>query len=143
MTTRNRTKQSSNVTNGVELTAQGASGRTAVLHPFIKSGKANSRSREARLEEAVGLARAIDLEVVVADVVSFARPRPATLFGSGAVDNYADLLREKEIDVVCVDAKLTPVQQRNLETRFKCKVIDRTGLILEIFGARAHTREGT
>ena len=143
MTTRNRTKQSSNVTNGVELTAQGASGRTAVLHPFIKSGKANSRSREARLEEAVGLARAIDLEVVVADVVSLARPRPATLFGSGAVDNYADLLREKEIDVVCVDAKLTPVQQRNLETRFKCKVIDRTGLILEIFGARAHTREGT
>ena len=142
MTTRNRTKQSSNVTNGVELTAQGASGRTAVLHPFIKSGKANSRSREARLEEAVGLARAIDLEVVVADVVSLARPRPATLFGSGAVDNYADLLREKEIDVVCVDAKLTPVQQRNLETRFKCKVIDRTGLILEIFGARAHTREG-
>jgi GTP-binding protein HflX len=135
------------VSNGTErgapdFGARGASGRAAVLHPYMKSGKANSRSREARLEEAVGLARAIDLDVVVAEVVVIARPRPATLFGSGVVEDFADLLHEKEIDVVCVDFKLSPVQQRNLETSFKCKVIDRTGLILEIFGERARTREG-
>ena len=126
----------------VDFGARGATGRAAVLLPYLKSGKANSRSREARLEEAVGLARAIDLDVVVAEVVSVARPRPATLFGSGTVESYAELLHDKEIDVVCVDSKLSPVQQRNLETSFKCKVIDRTGLILEIFGERARTREG-
>jgi GTPase len=142
MTIRNRTNQSTDVTDGVDYAAAGATGRAAVLHPHIKSGKAGARSREARLDEAVGLARAIDLEIVVAEVVPIARPRPATLFGSGAVEHYAELLHEREIDVVCVDAKLSPVQQRNLERSFKCKVIDRTGLILEIFGERARTREG-
>lgn len=142
MMIRNRTKQTTDVGDGIDLVARGASGRAAVLHPYLKSGKVNARSRDARLEEAVGLARAIDLEVVVAEVISIARPRPATLFGTGVVESYADLLHEKEIDVVCVDSKLTPVQQRNLETSFKCKVIDRTGLILEIFGKRAQTREG-
>ena len=142
MTIRNRKNPPIDVTNGVELTARGASGRAAVLHPYQKSGKGVSRSREARLDEAVGLARAIDLDIVFAESVAISRPRPATLFGSGAVEYYAELLHEKEIDVVCVDAKLTPVQQRNLERSFKCKVIDRTGLILEIFGERARTREG-
>jgi len=147
MTIRNRTNQTIDVTDGPErdaldLDARGVTGRAAVLLPYLKSGKVNSRSREARLEEAVGLARAIDLDVVVAEVVSVARPRPATLFGSGTVESYAELLHDKEIDVVCVDSQLSPVQQRNLETSFKCKVIDRTGLILEIFGERARTREG-
>ena len=70
------------------------------------------------------------------------RWRPATLLGSGAVDAYGALIGEREIAVAVIDATVTPVQQRNLERAWKCKVIDRTGLILEIFGARARTREG-
>ena len=69
-------------------------------------------------------------------------PRPATLFGSGRVESIGQLVRELEVEVAVVDGKLSPVQQRNLERAWDCKVIDRTGLILEIFGARARTREG-
>jgi GTPase len=126
---------------------QGVStGRCLVLHPMLRAGGAPSddaaRSPEARLEEAVGLARAIHLEVMEAAVVRVSRWRPATLIGSGAVERYAALVRDREIAVAVIDAAVTPVQQRNLERQWKCKVIDRTGLILEIFGARARTREG-
>ncbi|HEV2549299.1 MAG TPA: GTPase HflX [Stellaceae bacterium] len=100
------------------------------------------RSPEARLEEAIGLAQAIRLEVVRSDVVKVARWRPSTLMGSGAVERYGTLVQQMEIAVAVIDATVTPVQQRNLERQWKCKVIDRTGLILDIFGARAHTREG-
>lgn len=106
------------------------------------STPAVSRSDSARLEEAVGLARAIDLDVVSADLVTVARPRPATLFGSGKVAEIAESLKEAETSLVIVDHPLTPVQQRNLERAWEAKVIDRTGLILEIFGQRASTREG-
>jgi GTP-binding protein HflX len=116
--------------------------RVAVFHPSLKSRGASARSPEARLDEAIGLARAIDLDVVAADVVPVARPRPATYLGSGAVDELAGLITGEDIELVCVDTALTPVQQRNLERAWKCKVIDRTGLILEIFGERARTREG-
>jgi GTP-binding protein HflX len=100
------------------------------------------RSADARLEEAVGLARAIDLEVVRGEIVRLAKPVPATLFGSGNVTAIGSVIAEEAIGLVIVDATLSPVQQRNLERRWHAKVIDRTGLILEIFGARARTHEG-
>ncbi|HJT05369.1 MAG TPA: GTPase HflX [Stellaceae bacterium] len=102
-----------------------------------------ARSPEGRLDEAVGLAAAINLHVMHADVVRVGRWRPATLIGSGAVETYAKLVADKEITVAVIDAAVSPVQQRNLERAWKCKVIDRTGLILEIFGARARTHEGS
>jgi GTP-binding protein HflX len=95
-----------------------------------------------RLEEAVGLARAIDLEVVAAELAPLRRPTPATLLGSGKVEEIKTKIEAEPVELVVVDASLTPVQQRNLEKAWKTKVIDRTGLILEIFGARARTREG-
>jgi GTP-binding protein HflX len=100
------------------------------------------RSPEARLEEALGLARAINLEVCASGLVPLPRPRPATLFGSGKVAEFEGLIRAEGAELVIVDHPLTPVQQRNLETAWGAKVLDRTGLILEIFGARARTREG-
>jgi GTP-binding protein HflX len=90
----------------------------------------------------VGLAQAIDLEVVRAETVRLARPVPATLFGSGNVEMLREIIADNEIGLVIVDAALSPVQQRNLERRWQAKVIDRTGLILEIFGERARTYEG-
>jgi GTP-binding protein HflX len=104
--------------------------------------EAPQRSLEARLDEAVGLARAIDLEVVRAETIRLVRPVPATLFGSGNVETLRTIVAENTIGLVVIDATLSPVQQRNLERRWQAKVIDRTGLILEIFGARARTHEG-
>ena len=89
-----------------------------------------------------GLPRAINLEVRAQAVSSLPRPRPATLFGSGKVAELEGLIRAEGAELVIVDHPLTPVQQRNLETAWGAKVLDRTGLILEIFGARARTREG-
>ena len=122
--------------------------RTCVLHPALArppaAGNACERVREpaSRLTEAVSLARAIDLDVVDADVVPVQKPRPATLFGPGRVEAVADAVSAHELGLVVVDGALTPVQQRNLERAWRCKVIDRTALILEIFAARARTREG-
>ena len=101
------------------------------------------RSSEARLEEAVGLAQAIELEIVHAAAVSVNDPRPATLLGSGKVEEIAEIIKETKAELAIVDHPLTPVQQRNLEKAFNAKVLDRTGLILEIFGERARTKEGT
>ncbi len=103
---------------------------------------AAARAPTARLDEAVGLARAIDLTIAAAEVVPVKSPRPATLIGSGQAERLGTLIQEREVGVVVVDATLSPVQQRNLERTWKAKVIDRTGLILEIFGARARTHEG-
>jgi len=117
-----------------------------VIHVEPKSrGRADRalRDAQARLEEAVGLTAAIHLDVVVAEVAPLARPTPATLLGQGKVEEIATLAREHEPDVIIVNAHLTPVQQRNLETAWKSKVLDRTAVILEIFGERAATREGT
>jgi GTPase len=100
------------------------------------------RSVEARLEEAVGLARAIRLHVVGAEITPVARPRPSSLLGSGTLDTLGGLISDNEVGVVVIDGALSPVQQRNLEKHWQAKVIDRTGLILEIFGARARTHEG-
>src|SRR5262249_22773539 len=100
------------------------------------------RSPEARLEEAVGLARAIDLTVVEAGVVTLNDSRPATYIGKGKVDEIAGVAKSLSASVVIMDCPVSPVQQRNLEAAWNTKVIDRTGLILEIFGRRARTREG-
>ncbi len=117
-----------------------------VVHPRIKS--ASQREREdSLLAEATGLAQAINLNVVHTEIVPIGRRRPSTLFGAGAVDRLGQIIQDggngrPGISVAVVDAPLTPVQQRNLEQAWQCKVIDRTGLILEIFGDRARTREG-
>ena len=90
----------------------------------------------------MGLARAIRLDVVLAEVARITRPRPSSLIGSGTLENLGSLISENGIGLVIIDSALSPVQQRNLERRWQTKVIDRTGLILEIFGARARTYEG-
>jgi GTP-binding protein HflX len=112
-----------------------------VIHP-THARQRSSRAPEARLEEAVGLARALDLEVRERLIAPLRAPAPATLFGKGKVAEIATLCEIEAIDVVVVDDALTPVQQRNLERAWRVKVIDRTGLILEIFSRRARTREG-
>lgn len=99
-------------------------------------------SPEDRLEEAVGLAEAIDLDIQGRLVVPVPNPKPATLFGSGKVEELGTLMAEGSVDLAIVDHAISPVQQRNLERAWKVKVLDRTGLILEIFGRRARTREG-
>jgi GTP-binding protein HflX len=120
-----------------------STGRALVIHPHLKSTERTAlRAPEARLEEAVGLAEAIELDVVHSEVVRLSALRPATLIGKGMVETLATIIEDQEIGVVVFDAAVTPVQQRNLERAWKCKVIDRTGLILEIFGARARTHEG-
>ncbi|HLI12798.1 MAG TPA: GTPase HflX [Alphaproteobacteria bacterium] len=108
----------------------------------MRGQKDAGRSPEARLAEAVGLATAILLEVVHAEVIRLAERRPGSFFGAGTVDRLAGLVRDLAVGIVVVDGGLSPVQQRNLERALHCKVIDRTALILEIFGERARTREG-
>jgi GTP-binding protein HflX len=114
----------------------------AVLSPYAPGSQREDRDRAAKLEEAVGLARAIDLDVRLAEAVPLRRLTPATLIGKGVVERVKANVKEQGIGLVVVDDRLTPVQQRNLEKAWEAKVIDRTGLILEIFGARARTHEG-
>ncbi len=128
--------------------------RAVVVVPVLKQARAAraaqadsaisvSRPPESRLEEAKGLALAIDLDVVNGSIVPINDPRPATLLGTGKIEEILALLDEFNAGLVIVDHPLTPVQQRNLEKAWNAKVIDRTGLILEIFGRRASTKEGT
>jgi GTP-binding protein HflX len=107
-----------------------------------RAGARADRDADARLAEAVGLTAAIGLDVVETFIVPLARMTPATLIGSGKVDEIGAASRGLEPEVVIVNAQLTPVQQRNLEKAWSTKVLDRTALILEIFGERARTREG-
>ena len=107
-----------------------------------KPAEISGRSAESRLEEAIGLARAIRLDVVRAEIARVSRPQPGWLFGRGTLESLNGLISDHGVSLVVVDGVLTPVQQRNLERRWQAKVIDRTGLILEIFGARARTHEG-
>ena len=111
-----------------------------MIHPDRRSD--SPRLASERLEEAAGLARALDLDVRAEEIVRLRGTTPATLFGSGKVEELAALMRAAEAEAVVIDDDLTPVQQRNLEKAWEVKVIDRTGLILEIFGRRARTREG-
>jgi GTP-binding protein HflX len=126
-------------------------GRAMVIGPYLRTrpgeGRASQaeeeRSPSARLDEAVGLARAIDLDVVESGIAPLAAVRPATYLGKGKVEEIAGLTKSLEVELVVMDCALSPVQQRNLERAWSAKVLDRTGLILEIFGRRAATREGT
>ncbi len=112
------------------------------ISPSRRDGDGAARSEEARLEEAIGLARAINLDIAASRVVRLTRRVSGTLLGSGAVTELGETIAEAKVDVVVVDGAVSPVQQRNLERKWQAKVIDRTGLILEIFGARARTHEG-
>jgi GTP-binding protein HflX len=123
-------------------------GRALVVVPVLARGQYEgiesiARSPTARLEEALGLTRAIGLEPVHHEIVNVATARPATLIGPGKIDELAAIVAERKVDVAIFDHPLTPVQQRNLEKALNTKVVDRTGIILEIFGERARTREGT
>ncbi len=113
-----------------------------VVHPAIGDRRQASRSDAARLDEIVGLAAAIRLDVRLSQVVRVRAVSPVTLLGKGQVQALAAQVRATEADVVVIDSVITPVQQKNLEESLKTKVIDRTGLILEIFGERAATAEG-
>lgn len=115
--------------------------KALVLHP-VRSSQANARDPQSRLEEATGLALALDLDVVESRVVPLRERTPATLFGKGKVEELRLLCEAEAIDVVVVDEALSPVQQRNLEKAWEVKVVDRSGVILEIFGRRARTKEG-
>ena len=121
-----------------------ATGRALVVHPVLRArgGAEGRRSPASQLEEAVALTAAIELEVAHAETVPVTRPNPSTLLGGGAVERLTKLVEDDKIALIVVNHALSPVQQRNLERATKAKVIDRTGLILEIFGARARTREG-
>lgn len=118
----------------------------SVIHPEFVGGKgrpkANARSPEARLEEIVGLSAAIRLDVRDRQVVKIREKSPGTLFGKGQVERIAAEVAAHGSEVLVIDAAVSPIQQKNLETALKVKVIDRTGLILEIFGERAATSEG-
>jgi GTP-binding protein HflX len=105
-------------------------------------GTAAERTPAAKLDEAVGLARAIDLDVAQSGIVMLNTLRPATYLGKGKVEEIAGLVKTQDAGIVVMDCALSPVQQRNLEKAWNAKVVDRTGLILEIFGRRARTREG-
>jgi GTP-binding protein HflX len=127
------------------------SGRAIVIEPWLKHAAArgaparaiaDTRTPEARLQEAVGLAAAINLTVVQAGLVTLNTIRPATYLGTGKVDEIAGLTKSLSASVVIMDCPVSPVQQKNLEKAWNAKVIDRTGLILEIFGQRARTKEG-
>jgi GTPase len=118
--------------------ARGA--RTLIIYPELPGG--NSLSPDARLEEAEGLALAIGLYVLEKNAIRVRTPRAATLLGGGQVEAIAERIEALKIDLLIIDGALTAIQQRNLEDKTKVKVIDRTGLILEIFGERAATAEG-
>ncbi len=105
-------------------------------------GQEGSLSEENRLEEAVGLALAIKLEVLYSETLRMREIKPSTFFGKGFIEKMKPIIAEKELELMVIDARISPIQQRNLEKELKLKVIDRTALILEIFGERAQTREG-
>jgi GTP-binding protein HflX len=128
--------------------------RALVVGPYLDAGArrkaeagasakpARGRSYEACLSEALGLAQAIGVELVAGQIAPLSQIRPASYLGKGKAAELAALVSAEEIDLVVMDCALSPVQQRTLETALAAKVIDRTGLILEIFGRRARTREG-
>ena len=123
-------------------TSETSATRALVLHPDILS---NSERRDAKfaLEEAVSLAVALPgLEICDAQIVRLQKPQPGKLFGKGKIEELGQIISALEVELVLIDGPVTPVQQRNLEREWKVKLLDRTGLILEIFSDRAATREG-
>jgi GTPase len=123
------------------IESRAAPTRAGLIVPDLR-GQGTGHTVEARLGEFVGLAGAIRLEVAFAEIVRVREVRPATFIGAGHVAALARRVKEEEIDLLIVDAAISPIQQRNLEKETGAKVLDRTALILEIFGERAATREG-
>ncbi|WBU64535.1 GTPase HflX [Paracoccus aerodenitrificans] len=124
-------------------TTERAPTRAYVIHPEIDGASGNRRSPENALEEAVSLAEALPGTVIIgSQVVRLRNPSPGQLFSSGKLEEVAGTLRDNEAELVLIDGPVTPVQQRNLEKAWDVKILDRTGLILEIFADRARTREG-
>ena len=128
----------------------GGTGRVIVIGPYLRACRGDGdaqpdsaiRDYEARIEEAAGLAGAIDLTVVESVVAPISQIRPATYLGKGKVEEINGLVASNTVELVVMDCALSPIQQRNLEKAWSTKVLDRTGLILEIFGRRAKTKEG-
>ena len=116
--------------------------KTFVLHPVLKDKNDSGRTVQAGLEEIENLTAAIDLKIVAAESVLLNRLNAALYIGKGAAERIRDVIKENEITLAVVNTSLSPIQQRNLEKLWNCKVIDRTALILEIFGERARTKEG-
>jgi GTP-binding protein HflX len=114
---------------------------TFVVCPYV-FGQTHRLSEESRLQEAIGLSLAINIEVVASQSVKIKNIKPATYFSKGFIEETISTIKNKDIELLIVDTKLSPIQQRNLEKELKIKVIDRTALILEIFGERAQTKEG-
>ncbi|RED13277.1 GTPase HflX [Pontivivens insulae] len=136
------TSTSQTLSDPIELDLSEGLTRTAVLHPDLRRAD-QRRAPEHALAEAVSLAHALQsLEVVDELVVRVPKARPGYLFGSGKVDELGEWLHDREVKLVIIDGPVTPVQQRNLEKAWQVKILDRTGLILEIFADRAQTREG-
>jgi GTP-binding protein HflX len=129
--------------NSTEHIKNASGARTLVFHPNIAfSSKLSLRSAEDRLNEAVSLCAALELDIVISEVIQLSKIRPATYLGKGKLDELSVYIQAHDIELVVADCELSPGQQRNLERELKVKVIDRTGLILEIFGERAQTKEG-
>jgi GTPase len=138
-------KRAPNTVTNRTTSTQAARQRALVLLPLVASRPASGAARrdpELRLAEAAGLAEALDLEVVGAEVFPLRRFDPGKFVGHGRAEGLKARVEADSIDVIIIDAALTPVQQRNLERETHAKIVDRTGLILEIFGRRARTKEG-
>lgn len=133
-------------TTSLIVDATGGGERCLVVHPFLKStksvGGSGARTPQARLDEITGLALAIDLNVVYSETTSISALKPNTYFGKGTIERLKAAIDGRDVGVALVDTQLSPIQQRNLEREWGCKVLDRTGIILEIFGERARTKEG-
>lgn len=118
--------------------------RAAVIVPWdVSNRQSNNRNSHSRLEEAIGLASSIGLDISYKEIINLRSYRSATLIGQGHIEQLRESIEENEIEIAIFDTKLSPIQQRNLEKALECKVIDRTALILDIFGERAQTKEGT
>ncbi|MBQ7633456.1 MAG: GTPase HflX [Alphaproteobacteria bacterium] len=115
--------------------------KTCVICPIV-AGERQSLSPESRLEEAKGLVQAINLNIAYSEIINLKELKPATYFSHGFIERLQPIIAEQNIELMVVDTRLSPIQQRNLERELKLKVIDRTALILEIFGERAQTKEG-
>ncbi|CAI3934499.1 50S ribosomal subunit-associated GTPase HflX (HflX) (PDB:2QTF) (PUBMED:22905870) [Commensalibacter communis] len=118
--------------------------RAAVIVPWdVSNRQSSNRNSQSRLEEAIGLASSIHLDILHTEIINLRSYRSATLIGQGHIEQLKDSIISNDIEIAIFDTRLSPIQQRNLEKALDCKVIDRTALILDIFGERAQTKEGT
>ncbi|MDB2404923.1 GTPase HflX [Alphaproteobacteria bacterium] len=124
----------------MQVDSENKNNRVMIVYPIVSGG--GNVNPDWRLQETIGLAKAINLQTVHYEYVNLKVIKSATLFGQGVIDRLHDVIHEKEVGLFIVDSSLSPIQQRNLEKKLNIKVIDRTALILEIFGARARTFEG-